>query len=101
MGWALPWTGALWTCLVIAVLMQVQWWLNDNECVLTQWETRLLGRPKLRESAAGEPPQEQRFAADLIEKIFRRRPSSNCTDRLAYVVVWTSGTLSALRLATP
>ena len=99
-GWALPWTGALWACLGIAILMQVQWWLNANACVLTQWETRLLGRPQLRARIPGEPPEEQRFAADLIERIFRRRPSSACTDRLAYAVVWTSGTISAFRLTT-
>ena len=32
-GWALPWSGALWACLGIAILMQLQWWFNANECV--------------------------------------------------------------------
>ena len=98
-GWALPWNAALWACLGVAVLMQLQWWLNANECVLTQWETRLLGRPAQREAGPDAPPEEQRFAADLIEGIFHRRPSAACTDRLTYAVVWSSGSLSALRLA--
>lgn len=98
-GWALPWSAALWACLGLAVLMQLQWWLNANECVLTQWETRLLGRSHQRPAAPGAPPEEQRFAADLIERIFRRRPSATCTDRLTYAVVWASGSLSALHLA--
>ena len=98
-GWALPWKGALWACLGLALVMQLQWWLNANECVLTQWETRLLGRPAQREAGPGTPPEEQRFAADLIERILRQRPSAVCTDRIAYAVVWISGSLSALRLA--
>jgi len=99
-GWALPWNEALWGCLIIAIGMQLQWWFNANECLLTQWETRLLGRPQLRAGISDGPPEEQRFAADLVEAIFRRRPSARCTDRFAYAVVWTSATLSALRLAT-
>ena len=100
-GWALPWSGALWACLGIAILMQLQWWFNANECVLTQWETRLLGRPHERPRAAGARPEAQSFAADLIEHVFWRRPSAVCTDRLTYAVVWTSGGLAALRLAYP
>ena len=42
-GWALPRRWALWTELVGALVMQVEWWLNDNTCVLTKPERYLRG----------------------------------------------------------
>lgn len=85
-GWLLPieW---LWLHLMAVPAVIVQWWMNQNQCVLTQWQHRLQGhRPSEAEGA---------FVRDLFAKL-GLKPS----DRQLFLIIYGALAFSwALSLA--
>jgi len=91
-AWMLPWSWALWTALVGAFVLQVQWWLNDV-CVLTTLERLLRGPASALASGDGN------FLAGLARSIVGRPVPSAWVNRLSYAVLWGGAGAAALRLA--
>src|SRR5262249_41371588 len=91
-AWMLPWAWALWAALLGAVVLQVQWWLNDV-CVLTTLERLLRGRASALASGDGN------FLAGLARSIVGRPVPSAWVNRISYTVLWGGAGVAALRLA--
>lgn len=92
-AWALPWRWALWTAVVGAFVMQIQWWLNDGICVLTKLERVLRGLPAL------PAPDEGGFIADLAARVVDAPVPKRWTNALTYAVLWGGASVAAARLA--
>jgi hypothetical protein len=90
-GWALPWRGALWLCAVGAVAMRVQWWMNDDVCVLTQLERRLRGE-------ATKPRDGESFIGRLVRAVIDRRLPASVVDRATHATLFAGAGIAAARL---
>ncbi len=89
-GWLSP--KALLPFHIVAIpVVVLHWWFNQNQCILTQIQHKLEGRPKSTNS-------EGAFIRQLFLKIGWR-----CSDRwllfTTYGVLLLSGSISGLRLA--
>lgn len=91
-AWTLPWSWALWTALVGAVVLQLQWWLNDDVCVLTKVERRLRGLPPVPDTP------EHNFMTGFARRLLRRPVSARDADRLTYAILWGGAGIAGLRL---
>jgi hypothetical protein len=91
-AWMLPWSWALWTAIVGAFVLHVQWWLNDV-CVLTTLERLLRGRASALASGDGH------FLLGLARSIVGRPVPSAWVNRISYAVLWGGAGVAALRLA--
>lgn len=92
-AWALPWRETLWTAVVGAVLMRIQWSLNDGVCVLTKVERGLRGLPPVPAEDEGG------FVADLVATAAGRPIPKRWTNRATEVVLWGGAGIAAARLA--
>lgn len=92
-GWALPWTWTLWTVLVVYPLVQIQWWLFGNRCVLSILEEKL----RRTGPAAGEA-EELHFVQVLGSRLLRRPLSRVWADVFSYGVLWGGFAVAAARL---
>lgn len=92
-AWALPWDWALWTAFCGAFAMQLQWWLNDDVCVLTKLERNLRGH------AAVPAATEGNFISGFLSTLLGRPLPVSCTDRIAYVMLWGGAGIAGARLA--
>jgi hypothetical protein len=94
-AWALPWRWALWTALVGAFVMTLQWRLNDDLCVLTKLERSLRGRALVSDTT------DTNFIEDVLERLSRRRPSRRGANTVTYGMLWGGAAVAAARLAFP
>jgi len=92
-AWALPWRWALWSTAVGSPIVQVQWLVNDDLCVLTTLERRLRG------VAHVAPDGQQSFLGDLVRRLTGRAPTDACVNRVTYAVLWGGAFVAAIRLA--
>ena len=92
--WSLPWGWALWLGLALYPVVQLNWCVFGNRCVLTVLEERL--RHPEGMSEAGEPPLH--FVSGLLSRILGRPVSHFWGDVVSYVVVWGGFALCLTRL---
>ncbi len=96
-GWALPWAGSWWGVVVGAPIIQLNWLLLDNRCVLTIVEDRLRGPAgPAAEDAVNEG---EAFIVRLLSRLVGGPVPVWWGNALGYGVLWGSFAVSALRLA--
>lgn len=92
-AWTLPWRWAMWSAVVGAPVMHLQWRLNDDVCVLTKLERYLRGAdPTPRGS-------ERSFIAATMERLAGRELPARCVNGVTYAVLWGGAAVAGLRLA--
>jgi len=93
MGCLFPQRSILVTHVIFIPLMVLQWVLNKDRCVLTQWEHRLRNAP------ASEREEEDGFVKSLGRLCVRDLPSDKTVKQIIWSVTWTSWFISVARLA--
>lgn len=94
-GWALPWGSALWAVLCFYALVQLNWCMFGNRCLLTILEERLRGTGAATAGATEEPLH---FVQVVGARLLRRPVSRFWADVFSYAVVWGGFGLTAARL---
>ena len=97
-GWALPWREALWVVVVWNPLIQLQWRLLDDRCILTIAEEKLRGPTFVQQTAVGEEGQEARCVAEFMARVLGRPVSNWVADAISHGLLWTTFSIAALRL---
>ena len=78
-AWLTPWDAVLAVHLCLVPLMQVQWWLNNDTCLLTNLERFLLNKPQ---EAPGD------FVKSLLSLFLSDLPSDHALKLGIYIVTW-------------
>ncbi len=96
-GWAYPWEWAAVAILVGCPLIQLNWWIFGNRCVLTIIEEKLRGAPM--EALASDESQEEppSFVQNLALRFLGRPIPYAVANAAAYVVLWGSFTAVTVR----
>jgi len=97
----LPFETLWWLILALAPIMQIQWWVNRNRCVLTTLEHRLReGRPGAAEDrspASPVPTPEDAFVGRLLGP-FVGELSNRAIDGIATGVLWLGFLICGARI---
>ena len=96
-GWLLPWKSVVWAAVLFVPIVQLNWCVFGNRCVLTvieEWLRQDGAPPPVPE--ASEPPTH--FVSDLLSKALSRPVSRAWGDVVSYAVLWGGFALGSLRL---
>ena len=93
-AWALPWAQAWWAVALLAPAMQIQWWLNNDVCILTSLERWLRQETEVSDES---DEQEGSFVGRLLESIVGEL-SPRAVNRISIGINTFSGSVCALRL---
>lgn len=97
-GWALPWTAALWAVVIWNPLVHLQWRLLDDRCILTIAEEKLRGPTYVQKAAVSEDGEDARCLAEFMSRVLGRPVPHWIADALSYSMVWIGFTIAAARL---
>jgi hypothetical protein len=79
-------------------IVQLNWWIFGNRCVLSVLEERLRERAGRR--AIGEADREPlEFVSHLMSSVLGRPVSRSWGSRVSYSVLWGGFAIAAMRLA--
>ena len=94
-AWALPWTWAMWVAVIAYPVIQLNWWVFDNRCILTVLEEKLRGPGAKRHAADDEPLN---FVAELGSRILGRPVPGSWANVASYAVIWWGFAVVSVRL---
>lgn len=97
-GWALPWREALWAVVIWNPLIQLQWRLLDDRCILTLAEEKLRGPTFVRQAAVSEEGEDVRCVAEFMTRVLGRPVPNGVADAISSGILWTTFSMAALRL---
>lgn len=93
LGWIISDRAWLRSYIALLILILVQWLINDNQCVMTAWESRL----RHGFSTKDQHP-ENTFIGQLVHRVSGRYPTYSQINAASYAAIILFMTIAMARL---